>query len=491
MVIKVKKIREQKLWYLVIFGLFFLLFSLSPISGDDWGNYLVGEKGLYHCFGQAWGMYFSWEGRLISRILINILTYHKWLWNIVNSLLLTGFIYTIGEYTKSKNKKMNIILCLLMLFGMNIYTFSQIMVWLAGNITYLFPLIFIILYLFLQKLLSTKWKNILMLGMNIIIPMFVEHMAVLLVLINLVILGNDYLKTKKWNKQYFLFFLISVISTLFMFLSPGTSLRSSMENTEFSKMSLVHKVLYNIPNYIYYTYIVNSLLLLAISGFMNRKIYQQDGLKIQKVFFHLYTTILPVATILIYNLSNFIQLPAYLLELVNPSNVFIQIYWISYTIYYLYILCDNRKTPSTKKAIFLTILAFCSNGIMLASPTWGYRTSVATYILLMIPLIKEYSEIENHYFQKALKVITGLAIICFLIFYTNIYFAQKEREERIEMSLNNKDSIIEIEAFPSYANCNINPGNEYHLEKFKEYYNIPEDVEVVIKPTTWRFIIIK
>ena len=62
--------------------------------------------------------------------------------------------------------------------------------------------------------------------------------------------------------------------------------------------------------------------------------------------------------------------------------------------------------------------------------------------------------------------------------------------KEIHELLINKE-IIEIESFPRYANCNINPTNEYHLTKFKEYYQIPKNKEVRILPNNWRYIIIK
>ena len=76
---------KKKIFFKCIFIFFLIIFFLSPISGDDWGNYIEGSRGLYKSITEAIGMYFSWEGRFISRVLINILTYHKVLWNIVNS----------------------------------------------------------------------------------------------------------------------------------------------------------------------------------------------------------------------------------------------------------------------------------------------------------------------------------------------------------------------------------------------------------------------
>ena len=40
---------KKKIFYIGVFILFLIILFLSPISGDDWGNYIEGSKGLYHC----------------------------------------------------------------------------------------------------------------------------------------------------------------------------------------------------------------------------------------------------------------------------------------------------------------------------------------------------------------------------------------------------------------------------------------------------------
>ena len=77
-----KKLKENY-HYLIIFIIFLIINFLSPRTGDDWSNYLEGTLGIRHMIGQAIGMYFDWEGRFISRLLINFLTYYKVLWNIM------------------------------------------------------------------------------------------------------------------------------------------------------------------------------------------------------------------------------------------------------------------------------------------------------------------------------------------------------------------------------------------------------------------------
>ena len=489
-----KLITRNRIIYISIFCFFFLILTLSPISGDDWGNYLVGKIGLRHCFGQALGMYFSWEGRLVSRILINLLTYNKFIWNIVNSVLITGIISVIINLIKPKNKISVLCLSVLTILMMNIYTFSQIIVWIAGNITYLFPLALILFYILDLKNNKepTKLKIIIIAIFQLLVPMFIEHMAVLLIFINLSVLLIKYYKTKKWDKIYIMYTLISIISTLSMFLSPGTKLRSDMENLEFNKLNIFHKVLYNIPNFIYYTFIVNSFLLVLLTISNIYKVNKLNKNKIVKTILITYLTIIPITTIVLYNLSMFINLPVVLLELINQNNILVEAYWFSYLIIYFYLLLKDIKTNQGKLNLVLSILGIISNFIMLASPTWGYRTSLATYIFLTIPQIEIIDRINiNKIIEKTLILITLIVSLIWIVFYINIRIAQNDLETSIKKQLKEDKEIIEIESFPSYANCNINPTNEYHLTKFKEYYQIPEEKQVVVLPNNWRFIIIK
>lgn len=489
-----KLINRNRLFYITIFCFFFLILTLSPISGDDWGNYLVGKIGLRHCFGQALGMYFTWEGRLVSRILINLLTYHKWLWNIVNSICITGIIYMMMKLIKPKHKITVLCLSILSILLMNIYTFSQIIVWIAGNITYLFPIALILFYILDLKNHKemTKIKVFIMTIFQIIVPMFVEHMAVLFILINLSVLLIKYYQTKKWDKTYLMYTAISIISTLAMFLSPGTKIRSNMENLEFNQLNIFHKVFYNIPNFIYYTFIVNSYLLCLLSISNSYRIYNLKIDKSKKIFLFLYLLVIPIITVIIYNLSLFINLPSFFLELINPSNIVIIIFWLSYLLLYFYLQLKDSKTKQGKLNLVFSLLGILSNAIMLLSPTWGYRTSLATYLFLVIPQIEVIDRMNmNKLLEKLLVIITVIVSLVWFIFYINIRLAQNELEKSIQKQLSEDKEVIEVISFPSYANCNINPINDYHLSKFKEYYSIPSDKEVKLLPNNWRYIIIK
>ncbi|MBQ6323976.1 MAG: hypothetical protein IJI22_03990 [Bacilli bacterium] len=481
--------KNNKKIYLFYFCFFIFIFALSPISGDDWGNYLVGAKGLKHMLGNALGMYFSWEGRLTSRILINILTYNKWLWNIINTLVIISTIYLINNICNFKNKKLLILFTFIMITFMNIYTFSQTIVWIAGNITYLFVIPLILLYINLlpKNKKINKQKMLILIILNTIIPMFVEHMALLLIFINLVFLIIYYLKNKKINKKLFIFLIISITSFLSMFFSPGNQYRTSVENIDFNKLSIIKKLLYNLPNFTYYTYTINTLLLLVI--FIGSILLIKNSIKNKylKIFLYLYET--P---------SVFLGI-IYLLVELKVSNISIYqnniviIYYLILTIINFYLILKNKKDFTKNRALFFYIIGIFSNTVMLLSPTWGYRTSLATYLFLTtsyLIIIDNYIK-ENKLLTYGLYSCNILGVLFYSIFYINIHKAYLDNLKAINTGKKNNKKIIEITAYPNFAPCNINPNNDYHLNKFYEYYNINKNTEIKLIDNHWKLIYYK
>ena len=116
----VEKIKNNYL-YLICFIFFLVILSLAPINGDDWGNYPVGAQGLRMILSAAKGMYFSWEGRFISRIFIYLFTYYKVLFVVVTSGLLTLIVYIANKIIgKVQNKAIYIMpFIFLLLFNVN------------------------------------------------------------------------------------------------------------------------------------------------------------------------------------------------------------------------------------------------------------------------------------------------------------------------------------------------------------------------------------
>lgn len=483
---------KKKTFYIVIFLFFFIILFLSPISGDDWGNFEVGKTGLYHSIGNAVGMYFDWEGRFVSRILINILTYHKYLWNVVNGILITLTIYFSVQIINPKKKKIIYLLSFLVLLFMNIYTFSQTITWIAGNITYFFvvPLLLGYFYYLIQDKQKSRIKKVLFVAINILAPMFVEHMALTLVVGNMTLLFFQYHKDKKWDKELIFYLILSLIATLSMLLSPGSRARSLVENIEFNRLNIFEKIIYNLPNFVYYTFIANSYLLVlsSISNYLLVKKYSSH--KITSIILLFFLLPMAILTIIIYPVSCFY--PNKFSFLVNQNNIFLILYWLSYLIISFTLFVMDSIQRKKGNPLFFFLLGICANGVMLLSPTWGYRTSLFTYISLSIScmsIIDCYLKYKNgiHYFLYGVTVIT---MIGYITLYINVDRCQNQLEKSITKQLKDGNKVIEVERFPYFINCNINPENEYHIKKFKKYYKIPDDIEIKLTEKHWKYLII-
>ena len=475
--------------YIGSFLFILLILFLSPISGDDWGNHLEGTLGFRHMITQAIGMYFSWEGRLVSRLLINMLTINKWLWNILNSIAIVGIAYYINKIVKFKNKEIMLLSTFLIILFMNIFTFSQVITWIAGNITYLFVIPLLLLYMYIiyyNKDKNTK-INVLLVFLNIIIPMFIEHMAVLLILLNFYFIIKDYYKNKSINKKLVLFLIISIISFMMMYFSPGNRIRSGMENLDFNKLSLFGKIIYNIPNLVFYTYRINYflILLLVIGNYLLIKKYIKNN--ILKTILYLFELISIVPTIT-YLLESFNILNTN----INENNILIIIYYFILTIINFILLIKNYKETKNPLSIIFYIGGVLSNLIMLLSPTWGYRTSFSTYLFLSVSYLIIIDEnIKLSKLKDIIIIITTIiGMLFYLVFYISIYRVNQENTRIIEEANKNNSKEIELISYPGFAPCNINPTNDYHLSKFKKYYHIDKNVEIKIVNKNWKYIIL-
>ena len=79
-------LKKNKHLYIAFF-LLLIVCILTPISGDDYGNYISTNGTLLEAVSIAKSYYYSLEGRFLGRILIMFTTYHKFLWNIITPVM--------------------------------------------------------------------------------------------------------------------------------------------------------------------------------------------------------------------------------------------------------------------------------------------------------------------------------------------------------------------------------------------------------------------
>ena len=243
----------------------------------------------------------------------------------------------------------------------------------------------------------------------------------------------------------------------------------------------------NIPNFIYYTFIIYPYLILLM---VTSNIYLVKHMvknKYLKFFMVIYLTIIPISFGIIYLLSNFITHPIF--SIIRCDHVVVIGYYISHAIIQFILLFTYSRREKDYLPTLFYFLGTTANGMMLLSPTWGYRTSFLTYLLLAISyiFIIDYYTHERKIVLYFFLGISTLVILFYLILYINVFRAELDRESSIQRQL--KNDIIYIERFPSYVNCNINPENEFHMGKFKEYYQIDSDTQVELTDGNWEYLI--
>ena len=283
-IIRKFNIMEEKCFFKNLIVLFFLFMALSlliPYGGDDWGNSLSNITSVSQLIDVVKGFYLTWEGRIFSRTFICLLVPHQVLWAIINSLLMCFFYYILYNFFQMKHKKITLPLIMIFLLGTNNVAFSQVYVWKTGNITYFFPIVFAFFLIFSRKKLfesesfSSKKIDFVLIPLTFVFSLFVENITVAIIMICFLNLILYYQKNHKLDIVMLLCLIASLISFTIMMISPGNAIRLSGETT-FSKLSITQKIIYNIPNFIYYTFTTQAcvisliLLLIVFSNKLNK-----------------------------------------------------------------------------------------------------------------------------------------------------------------------------------------------------------------------------
>lgn len=155
------------IFYLVIFlfalSIFFVLLSLLylPLYGDDC-NFLDQARTYEDVFLHSKFLYLNWTGRFIQLILIPLVYKFSILMLFIKILTIVLFfsiiimiikIFTFDYHNSINEKKINILnfIILYSLIWFSLPSISENFFWLAGSISYLFPVFFFILSIFLMK----------------------------------------------------------------------------------------------------------------------------------------------------------------------------------------------------------------------------------------------------------------------------------------------------------------------------------------------------
>ena len=479
------------IYMMILFIVIIALGILIPYGGDDWGNYLFHNDSFLEMLGATKRFYLSYEGRFFSRLLLMILVQHQYLWAIINASLMSFLYYMLIKIIGVKDNKFIYPLLLMCILFIDMQTFAQVYVWKTGNITYFIPMVFAVFLIYLRRDFLEKDKNIkfrkldyLLIPLAFIFSMFVENVAVGIIMVCLLNLIYGYLKYKKVDKAMLFCLIASCLGFILMLISPGNIKRMAIENG-FGNLSFFEKIIHNIPNLITYTFIKNSFLVLLMLIIMF-KIIKTIKNKYLKVFYYLSIAFIPFITLIINILSCFITINnSYLKILLDTSRWYISLYWILFAILFILLIFYYFKSSKKKKLIYFIILALASNGAMMISPVWGGRTACFTtfmlYIVALILLFDMYKKDEVAKYIKNISKICLLLFASFLLIYC-LYVKKLSiyRNKYINYQIENNREEYDIIILPGYWCWNLNTwGSDGDFAfKFKSAYGIDTNAKL-------------
>ena len=471
--------------YIVSFIFFLIILSLAPICGDDWDNYTVGAQGLQFILEYAKEMYLSWEGRFISRIIISLFTYYKFLFVIITSGLLTLIVFITNKIIGKVQNKVIYIMPFIFLLLLNVNSISQTYTWIAGSVTYLYPTSIILAYFYYlyqkKEFKFGKLEYVILLFINVITPMFVENIGLAFVFGNLLWLILHRKENKKELMKFSILLIVSTAALVLMLVSPGSAYRMTTE-VDFYSMNIFERMFSNISYLIGYA-ITRNIIVLIMMSLAILIVLKKKNVKLCYIVLFLIIPILGV----IQNL--YLMFPLYFNNLfgdfsgiLNVTNWYFIFYWIFFVILFFYSITYVIQNNKEKMfLVFLTLVGGVSICSMLITPTWGERIAFLTEIIFLIVSLRILKDCFNVKYNKILYISFIALIIYFIIMFVFIFIIQKDRDTYIAEQLNDS-KCYEIEVYENFIQYIwvANPWGDYNSKVFKKYYKIPEDKTIKI-----------
>lgn len=484
-----------------LFLLFFKITKWTPLAGDDWGYALNGMS--ENPFKLVYDFYMSWSGRIVSELWGFIVAPRKELWNVLNPLLFF-FIYLFSVkiiHVKRSHILTGLILAVLMLnvsnnLRMETYT------WIMGT-TYVIPLFLSLIILYYaeetyirkNRVGHEKRVCILLSVLCFLTGLTMENIAAVMVFAFVLIVGYLYYYEKKINVYALTNGIFGLLGFLIMRLSPGSRMRLLNDHALWNELGLLDKMSLRVPDFIQYSFLENKYLvlflgvILCVYAFLNYSNFKKKSslaLLVGNGLINGIASISVFSNILIdrfhLDFFSFMQ---------DAGSIWNLLFWILFTLN-IFITCLVAITSqdTKEKVLFYLLLGGSSTVIMLVSPIFGARSALYFnyFAFIVIGILFNELKISN----KVVIVILG--IICvFLISrktreyldkYSKVNEIQEKRLSDIAYYIANPDiKEVHITRMPplSVHGADIEIGDDYHFETFKQYYGLPMEDDIIFE----------
>lgn len=478
MVKQMSKAKSKWLYYGLLFLVFLVLCYLFPYSHDDWA------------WGSSYGMerletYFAdYNGRWIGNFVVLALTRSNLLKTVSMSFSLVLLLFFINELVANKGKAI-CYLSVLFLLATPYLIFRQAVVWTAGFSNYVASMVFVFLFIYMNRELFYKeardsWiRRIIFLLLGFLSTLFVEHVTIYALVLGIGSFIYHFLKYKKINLSLLFYFIGGIVGTILMFSNSAYS-NISNGSDGYRSIGLGNMIGNSITSYfkeIYrYFFFENYVLNMGLSIFIliNLYCYFKENKKYKKsiyaisfilVFIPIYALVLRFSGI-----NLFLKYTKYI------NGIFSIFYYVSAFCSLFFIKSIERK----RKLIFaFGSIAILTAPLFVVTPIGG-RCFFPIYLFWIWIAIEFYINIskkENTYIIHILLACIFVFFLYLFCIYGYIFKVNKDRENYIRMHKTEEVLLLPKLPYAKYMWC-PDPVNAEFMKRFKSFYNIDEEVEI-------------
>lgn len=488
-----KSLFKRKYFYIIGALFLTLLFAYitykTPLAGDDWGYALNGLNN--NPITTAINFYYGWSGRFFSELWGFIAAPHKIIWNIVNPLCFCLIFLAIYKISIKRHNILNVLLIIAMMLSVDDNLRMETYSWLMGE-TYVIPLCLSLIYfVIVDKMMKTDFPSkkvrIAILLANIllfIIGLMMENIAAAMVFATFVLCIITFIYKRRKLPYFILNFLFSTISFIILRLSPGATYRTLNDHAAWASLSLFEKLKNGYPAFLEMSFINNNYAITLFAICLILFILHKRNA--HKLFTAISLSLIQILAI--FSVFSFVLIKGNNI-FTNPNSLYSYIFWPVYILMtFIAIVIYSDDNYMSIKTIFLLTIGGVSALSMMYSPIYGSRSALylVYYLILVSTLILE--EISFNYKEAFILLVLLSSIIGdrskeYLYKYHLVGLREEERQSIYDY-YRDHDEVEEawIPRFPVYTihGADIEEGDSYHFETFKEYYQLPQDADKII-----------
>lgn len=469
-------------YHIMIFAVF-ALFQFATLQnvfmfGDDYYYATFLNSDLSHFISENLLHYRETNGRAIVRLFAELFLSDASLiiWKIVCTLVICAIVFLVSKLASKSDFNRSLTISCALFALIDIGMANQTLYWLTGSLNYVFPVPIMLFYFYIY----TKFHRSKTLPKYTFIVAFfscamIEQCGFASLIITMMICYTYVLNKKKPDTALIFCIIASIIGAAILFLAPGNFVRQTYY-PEFYEASLYNRIILNSKSL--------TSLILSKKGMANiifvylaaRGIIVFAKLKKARYISALHFAAC-TCTVLFAStnapVAGYVSAPLVIIALLFD----IMIAAIDFF---------TNKNDGTD--MFFLVMTVGLQAAMLISPVYGPRTVFVSFVMLMIPTIKNITQIfQMIQFKSSVKDLLiaalSIAVMAFLIAPNAIGYSvnakyQKANAENIENCIKNKDKTVTIYVLPREDTKYTMPyDSTYHEYWFKILHGI-EDVKI-------------